>query len=137
MYLIILLSILTVVGFVGGWLIDKYTYSNCGDGWSFTSYLIGICSSIALAGFLCALINIDRRIDATVYKYEAIVQMVDSYDGQDYGNMVSLVEAVVDMNNAIAYHKANYDSKWMNLWYSERIANLEPITFGKSRPALE
>ena len=134
MYTIILLSILTIVGLLAGWLIDRYTYA---DGWSFASYLTGALSGIALVGFLCALINIDRRIDATVYKYETIVQMVDSYDGQDYGNMGSLVESVVDMNETIAYHKANHDSKWMGLWYSERIANLEPIRFDRNRPALE
>jgi hypothetical protein len=66
--------------------------------------------------------------------------MVESYDGQDYGNMSSLVEAVVDMNETIATNKAQYDSKWVGLWYSEKIANLEPITFGKKVqdvPALE
>ena len=95
---------------------------------------------VALVCFLCALINIDKRFDAIAYKYEIIVQMVDSYDGQDYGNMGSLVEAVVGMNNAIATHKAHHDSKWMGLWYSEKIANLEPITFDKKVqdiPALE
>lgn len=134
MYTIILLSILTIVGLLAGWLIDKYTYA---DGWSFATYLIGGISGVTLVCFLCVLINIDRRIDATIYKYETIVQMVDSYDGQDYGNMGSLVESVVDMNETIAYHKANHDSKWMGLWYSERIANLEPIRFDKNRPALE
>ena len=130
MYTIILLSILTIVGFVGGWLIDKYTYA---DGWAFGFYGTGTLCAVALACFLLALIN-------TVYRYEYISRMVESYDGQDYGNMSSLVEAVVDMNSTIATNKAQYDSKWMGLWYSERIANLEPITFGKKVqdvPALE
>ena len=134
MYTIILLSVLTIVGLLAGWLIDKYTYA---DGWSFASYLVGIISGLALASFLCALINIDKRFDAKIYQYETIVQMVDSYDGQDYGNMGSLVEAVVDANEAIAIHKAHHDSKWTGLWYSERIANLEPIRFDRNRPALE
>ena len=137
MYTIFSLSILTIVGILLGWLIDKYTFA---DGWSFTSYAVGVISALTLVGFLCVLINIDRRIDATIYKYETIVQMVDSYDGQDYGNMGSLVEAVVGMNNTIATHKAHYDSKWTGLWHSERIANLEPIRFDKKVqdvPALE
>ena len=137
MYTIILLSILTIVGFIGGWLIDRYLYA---DFWGFIFYATGTLSAAVLAGFLLALINIDRRIDATIYKYDSIVQMVDSYDGQDYGNMSSLVEAVVEMNSTIATNKAQYDSKWMSLWYSEKIANLEPITFDKKVqdvPALE
>jgi hypothetical protein len=136
MYTIILLSILTIVGFVGGWLIDKYTYA---DGWVCAFVATGVISVCGLITALCLLINIDKRFDATIYKYETTVQMIDSYAGQDYGNMGSLVEQVVKINNTIATNKAQYDSKWMGLWYSERIANLEPITFNsnKSIPALE
>ena len=132
---IITLSILTVVGFLAGWLLNKYSYY--ADGLVFTSYVIGIISAIALICFLCSLINIDKRIDAFCYKYDAIVLMVDTYDGKDYGNMNSLVSEVVEMNETIAEHKAHYDSKWTGLWHSERIANLEPISFNRARPALE
>lgn len=136
MLTIILLSILTVVGLVVGWLIDRYTYA---DVWSFTFYTTGVISAISLIIALCLLINIDRRFDASVYRYETTVEMVNSYVGQDYGNMGSLVEQVVRVNNSIAEHKAHYNSKWTGLWHSERIANLEPIKFGgdKNRPALE
>ena len=136
MLTIILLSILTVVGLVAGWLIDKYTYA---DIWSAISYFTAGLSAISLIVALCLLINIDRRFDASVYRYETTVEMVNSYTGQDYGNMGSLVEQVVYMNNKIAEHKAHYNSKWTGLWYSERIANLEPIKFGggKNKPALE
>ena len=136
MLTIILLSVLTVVGLVAGWLINKYTYA---DGWSFIFYFTGGLSAIALIFILCSLINIDRRFDAAVYRYETTVEMVNSYTGQDYGNMGSLVEQVVHVNNKIAEHKAHYNSKWTGLWHSERIANLEPIKFGggKNKPALE
>ena len=137
MYTIILLSILTIVFFVVGWLLDKYTYA---DGLTYASFLFGACTLIGLVVSLCLFINLDKRFDATIYKYEAIVQMVDSYDGQDYGNMGSLVEQVVAINNTIAAHKAHHTSKWVGLWYSEKIASLEPITFDKKVqdvPALE
>lgn len=136
MLTIILLFILTVVGFIVGWLIDKYTYADIlATIFSFT----GGFSAIALVAVVCLLINIDRRFDAAVYRYETTVEMVNSYTGQDYGNMGSLVEQVVRVNNSIAEHKAHYNSKWTGLWYSERIANLEPIKFGggKNKPALE
>lgn len=134
MYTIILLSILAIVGFVCGWLIGKYTYA---DGLVFAFVTTGLVSVCGLIVALCLFINIDKRFDATVYKYETTVQMIDSYAGQDYGNMGSLVEQVVGINNIIATHKAHHDSKWVGLWYSERIASLEPIRFDKNRPALE
>jgi len=136
MLTIILLSILGVVGLIGGWLIDKYT---CHDGFAFFSFLTGGLSITALIVFLCVLINIDRRFDAFIYRYETTVAMVNSYTGQDYGNMGALVEQTVRVNNTIAEHKAHHDSKWVGLWYSERIGNLEPIKFGggQNKPSLE
>ena len=134
MYTIILLSILTIVGFVGGQLINKHTYAS---DWVFIFITTGIFFFLGLIVALCLFINIDKRFDTFIYRYETTVQMIDSYAGQDYGNMGSLVEQVVCINNTIASHKANYNSKWVGLWYSEHIANLEPIRFDKNRPALE
>ena len=137
MYTIILLSILTIILFVVGWLLDKYTYA---DGLAFTSFMLGACTFIGLVVSLCLFINIDKRFETTINRYETTVQMIGSYAGQDYGNMGSLVEQVVTVNNIIAAHKAHHNSKWVGLWYSEEIGNLEPITFGKKVqdvPALE
>lgn len=136
MLTIISLFILAVVGIVAGCLIDSKTFAS---GWAATSYLIGGVSTITLIIISCLLIGINRRFDAMVYQYETTVEMVNSYTGQDYGNMGALVEQVVCINNGIASHKARYNSPWVGLWYSERIGNLEPIKFGggKNKPALE
>lgn len=136
MLVIILLSILSAVGITVGYLIDSRTFNN---GWAAISYIIGGVSTSALVIALILLIGINRRFDTMVYQYETTVEMVNSYTGQDYGNMGALVEQVVNINNGIASHKARYNSVWVGLWYSERIGNLEPIKFGggKNRPALE
>ena len=134
---IILLSILTIILFVVGWLVGKHTYE---DGLSFLAYVLGACTLTGLIVSLCLFINLDKRFETTINRYETTVQMVESYAGQDYGNMGSLVEQVVAINNIIATHKAHHDSKWVGLWYSEEIGNLEPITFDKKVqdvPALE
>lgn len=134
---IILLSVLSIIFFVVGWLIDKYTYA---DGLVITSFLLGVCTLTGLVVSLCLFINLDKQFETTINRYEMTVQMVESYTGQDYGNMGSLVEQVVAINNTIAAHKAHHNSKWVGLWYSEEIGNLEPITFGKKVqdiPALE
>ena len=136
MLTIISLFILAVVGIVAGCLIDSKTFYSA---WAIISYLIGGVSAIALVIALSLLIGINRRYDAMVYQYETTVEMVNSYTGQDYGNMGALVEQVVNINNGIASHKARYNSPWVGLWYSERLGNLEPIKFsgGKNKPALE
>ena len=139
MLLIILLSILAVVGITVGCLIDKYDYTYTRIGLSGSFSITGGISAIVLVISLMSLISINQRYDAMVYQYENTVEMVNSYTGQDYGNMGVLVEQVVNINNVIANHKARYNSVWVGLWYSERIGNLEPIKFDgvKNKPMLE
>ncbi len=139
MLLIILLSIIAVVGITVGYLIDKYDYACTRIGLAGFFTTTGGVSAVALVIALGLLIGINRRYDSMVYQYETTVEMVNSYTGQDYGNMSALVEQVVRINNGIANHKARYNSIWVNLWYSERIANLEPIKFGggKDKPMLK
>lgn len=130
MLTLIFLSIASVILIVVAVLINKY------GSWD-SDWLAGLfaffggCCVVVLIGCLISLINIDRKFNERIVQYETIVQMVDSYDGQDYGNMGSLVEAVVGMNKRIAKHKAYYDSPWNGLWYSVTVAELEPIRFDK------
>lgn len=129
MLTLITLFVVALVGFLAGALIEKRTYE---DGWAFLSYSVGaIC---ALAFIICnlTLINKERRFEATIAQYDVITVMAESYVGQDYGNMTSLTEEIVRMNTRIANHKAFYTSPWTGIWYSEKIANLEPIRFRKN-----
>ncbi len=128
MLTLITLFVLALVGFIAGAIIDKYIYD---DGWTVLFCAVGSICTIAL--FICgmSLVNIDRQFEARMNEYEVITTMVESYDGQDYGNMQALTEQVVYMNTIIAKHKAYCGNKWTGIWYSEDIAKLEPIKFGK------
>ena len=126
----ITLIISTIVLFVTAFLIYKYTSYDY-EWLEYTSLSLGICTFIALIITSLTLINIDTRFEASQYEYQVISEMVESYDGQDYGNMTALTESVVNINSKIANHKAHYKSKWTGPWFSEDIAKLEPITFAK------
>lgn len=127
----VLLGVITVVSFVVSYLVDRFADSYTYDWVAYTFLSIGICTLIGLVITACTLININTRFEATQNEYVVIREMVDSYDGQDYGNMVALTESVVRINGKIAQHKAHYKSDWTGPWFSEDIANLEPITFSK------
>ena len=129
MLTLITLFIVALVGFVAGALFDKHTYE---DGWAFLSYAIGVICALAFIICSLTLINKDRRFEATLAQYDVITVMAESYVGQDYGNMTSLTEEIVRMNTRIANHKAFYTSPWTGIWYSKKIANLEPIRFEKN-----
>ena len=120
----------TIVLFVAAFLIDKY--SSYEFEWlEYCCLGFGVCTFLAVIFTSLSLINIDARFEATQNEYQVICEMVESYDGQDYGNMTALTESVVNINSSIARHKAHYKSKWTGPWFSEDIANLEPITFAK------
>jgi len=64
-----------------------------------------------------------------IHEYEVTKAMVESYKGQDYGNMTALTESVVKINNKIANHKALSNSILLKGFYSKEVGNLEPIIF--------
>lgn len=139
MYTLILLISLTVFGYIIGGLLYSHRYDKYGryregrDSFGVLFLAIGAFSTCALIIAGCNFINLDARFQRTIYDYENTVRMVESYNGQDYGNMVPLVQSVVDINKEIARQKAYINSPWRNLWMSKDIANLKPITFPAKR----
>ena len=128
----LLLSIITVVCFSVAFIIDESGRSYDLQWLTGINLGVAICTLLAVIITGCSLININTRFEATQNEYEVISEMVQSYDGQDYGNMTALTESVVSINSTIARHKAHYKSKWTGPWFSEDIAKLEPITFRKN-----
>ena len=139
MYTLILLISLTVFGYIFGALLYGNRYGKDGryhagrENFGVGMYCIAICATCALIIACGDFINLKARFQRTLYDYENTVRMVESYEGQDYGNMTPLVQSVVDINNEIARQKAHVKSPWRNLWMSEEIANLKPITFPAKR----
>ena len=137
MYTLILFISITLIGYVIGGIIYGNRYKgnhySLKDGLGTFLIAIGILSSCVLLIACGDFINLDARFQKTIYEYENTVRMVESYDGQDYGNMIPLVESVVSINKEIARQKAYVKSPWRNLWMSEDIANLKPITFPAKR----
>jgi hypothetical protein len=139
MYSIILLISIAVLSWIIGVILYKNRYDKYGryregrDGFGVGFLCIAICATGALLIACGDFINLNARFKKTIYEYESTVRMVESYEGQDYGNMIPLVQSVVDINNEIARQKAHVNSPWRNLWMSEEIANLEPITFPAKR----
>lgn len=66
-----------------------------------------------------------------IHEYEVTKVMVESYKGQDYGNMNDLTKAVVYINDKIATHKALSSSILLDGFYSDEVGDLEPLTFNQ------
>lgn len=92
---------------------------------------VAVVAAIVLFFMGISLINLDRSFDKTINEYELTKNLVESYNGGEYGNVESLTVTMLEINHRIAVHKAYVNNKWSGIWYSEKIANLEPLTFKK------
>lgn len=135
--LILSLIIAVIFIYLGIWINEKfYDY----DGLACTSIIIGCISLIWFGIGVLSLININKRFEAFEYKYQNLVELVESYNnnsnfnGPDYGNMKDIVNAVYEANNTIAEHKAQWDSPWTGIWHSKEIGELKPIRLDKNIP---
>ena len=123
MVLTILFLILAVVLFYN-------CYKKVSKNYDGTTY--GILGTIAAFTFICLLIEWIAsyyNFKTYIHEYEVTKTMVESYKGQDYGNMCDLTKAVVYINDKIATHKALSNSILLEGFYSKEVGNLEPITF--------
>lgn len=93
--------------------------------------LIGIGMSAFLIGIvlLFTLVNRQTRFDYTIERYNNLKAITECYDSdsKDKIEAFTLREDILKMNNLISAHKVKSQSPWVNVWYSEKIGNLEPI----------
>ncbi len=127
MYWFLLFGGIAIVCFLAAWLVDKYTYSDSASFYAFFGVL-AVLIEIVLA---ISLINKNARFDAFIADYENTVALVETYKGNDYGNMNALSQKIIEINEHIARHKGLSKYKWSSPWYSEKIGNLEPIKFNR------
>ena len=106
------------------------------DFWWICGGILVVVSSCML--MFCGLFTVDLKKDweKTKYEYNTLKEMVESYKEDnikwvDNSNVYNfqLYEDVIEMNNTIDKHKVYHDSKWVGIWYSEEIGNLEHIKF--------
>lgn len=121
-----------VVSTLASILVSKY------GSWDFqwlgtTGVVFSIFSFVAMVIIVLSLINIDKSFDAFINRYNFTKELVVNYEPNDYGNRTALLEDVISINEKIAQHKAYVGNVWTGAWYSEKIAELEPIILtGKS-----
>lgn len=95
--------------------------------------VIGGASSLCLVFCALTLININSRFQVTIEKYNNLKEEIEEYNSlTDSCKNVSfefdtIKRNAVRMNNTISKHSVMSKSAWVNLWYSEKIGNLEKL----------
>ena len=121
----IIVGALFIASFIIIAICDHFYVDVWGECFAFVAF---ICFLVLLV-MGCSLINKEARFDAFIKDYESTKMLVENYRGTDYGNMHALTEKVITVNERIAEHKAFVGNKMSGVWYSEKIASLDPITF--------
>jgi len=88
-----------------------------------------IVNGVIFIVFLFTIFGINAEFDKTINEYNATKILIESYQGGDYGNAPALTEKVIELNDEISKHKAKCHNPWFNVWNSEEVGNLEPLTF--------
>jgi hypothetical protein len=99
--------------------------------------VFSVFSGVTMAVLIASLVNIDRKFDTFVNRYNFTKELVVNYEPNDYGNKTALLDDVISINKKIAEHKAYAGNVWSGAWYSEKIAELEPIVFTGKSPTVK
>ena len=97
--------------------------------------MFGICAIIVLVGSLVGDITNYKNeddINRTIKTYKSLktqVEIVNNSNDRTIRNAIipDLIERVDIINKTIEKNKNNYDSWWVNIFYSEEIGKLEPL----------
>ena len=92
---------------------------------------IGIVVAFATLCMIIGLIASYYNFKTYTHEYEVAKVMLESYKGQDYGNMTELTKSVVYINDKIATHRALGNSIMLRGFYSPKVGALEPLTFNQ------
>lgn len=92
---------------------------------------LDFCLFIALLIMAYTSMTAEPRWAAFKYEYESTKEVISTYHPYDYGNTQDITKKIFKINETIARNKAYYDNKWLGVWYSEEIGNLEPLKFEK------
>jgi len=105
----------------------KYLRDN-EDEMSTSGICIDVMMLIAFVIMTISLICCHNDFDVIINEYNSTKTLVETYDRGDYGNAPALMEKVININSQIAIHKAKYNNRWTNWFYSDEVGNLEPLT---------
>lgn len=133
----IIVGAILIVSVIVTIILDNHYFNELLEIFSAT---LAILSALALICMGLSLVNKNTRFEAFINDYEFTKELVESYDGSEYGNMSTLTGKIIQLNKVIGENKAFVHNGLSGVWYSEKIAELEPIKYhiGKSRePASE
>lgn len=110
-------------------IIDHHKYI-LDDGLGVLTWIVGVICFVAMLLCTCTLINIRYDFDIIEEKYDNLKLQVEVYNNEEHNKVeaYSLREDVLEMNNTISEHKVKSKSPWSNVWYSEKIGNLDKIS---------
>lgn len=94
----------------------------------FISFFMGCIMLVVILFTLPCVKPNNRKI---LYEYQFTKDLVENYYGNDHRTDTKLLDKVLEINEKIAIHRAEYDNPWRNIWRSKEIAFLEPLKLSR------
>ena len=116
-----ILEIIFVCLFVCGILI------NIKDSLNIIGWFLSIPLGFVLVIMAINLMTLSDDFGFEKEKYYNLKEQVEHIETDDVVTAENLRNQVLEMNNTISKHKSYKDNIWIGMWYSEDIANLEPL----------
>lgn len=82
----------------------------------------------SLATMICSMILVTERgmAASSLNEYQHLKWQVGKIQ-KIHVNDIRIIQQAQRLNESIQDHKDNYESLWIGIWYSKKIAELEPI----------
>ena len=104
------------------------------ENWLVVSAIFFIAGGVPFFIMLISLAGIKSDFAKFKTDYAFTKALIEDYEaGDDYGNTFSLTDKVLEINETIAKHRAQWDNGWYSAWRDREIGDLEPLTLPRKR----
>lgn len=123
--LLIIVSIIALAAFIALFVAAENHFWP--DVWEFLSLLGIVFNGMLVIGLLIWLSLVPINIKSIKADYEVLSTQVEYVRNEGIVTDATLLEKILEMNSTIENHRVFDNSPWIGCFFSEKIANLQPL----------
>ena len=121
------LLITVIIAFIVGVILIIYGNRNWEAGAEILGSVLTIICGLILVVMLLRTTTLSSDFAYIEEKYNNLKNQLEKIDHDDIVTGENLRNQVLEMNNKISMHKCYSQNKWVSMYFSEHIGNLEPL----------
>ena len=121
------LLITVIIAFFVGVILIIYGNRNWKEGAEVLGFVLTIICGLILVVMLLLTTTLSSKFAYIEEEYNNLKNQLEKIDHDDIVTGENLRNQVLEMNNKISMHKCYSQNKWVSMYFSEHIGNLEPL----------